>query len=132
MKNNIFLSYSMHDSKWARDLATVLKKEGLHVWSDAEISPGENWADEIGRALSDANAMVVLISPDAVGSRWVQKEIDFALSQQRFKNRLIPVVVRPTKGIPWILEKQQPIIVAPRKRTAAFRQVADRLLTTVG
>lgn len=132
MKNNVFLSYSMRDSKWARELANVLKDEGLQVWSDEEISPGGNIWDETGQALSRANAMVVLISPDAVDSRYVQQEIDFALTQQRFKNRLIPLVLRPTKKIPWILQKQQPIVVAPRRRPAAFRQVAQRLLTAVG
>ena len=37
----------------------------------------------------------------------VKREIDYALGEPRFKRRLIPVVVRPVKEIPWILETLQ-------------------------
>ena len=128
---NVFLSYAQSDAKWARELASLLKSRGLSVWNDAEIAPGQNWWKETGKALSNADAMVVLLSPDAVKSNNVQREIDFALSQPRFKNRLIPVVMRPTRDIPWILEELQMIVATPRGRPAAYRQVAQQLLATV-
>lgn len=49
--------------------------------------------------------MVVLISPKSVKSEQVEHEIQFALTRPQYKGRLIPVVVRPTKDIPWILTK---------------------------
>jgi hypothetical protein len=73
MKNKIFLSYAHRDLKSARELARVLKKHGLGVWPDEEIAPGENWWEQTGKALSEADAMVVLLSPEAVESSEVQR-----------------------------------------------------------
>ena len=128
----VFLSYAHHDEKPARELAQWLKKQGLGVWSDEDFAPGDNLHEKIGKALSQADAMVVLISPQSVESKFVQSEIDFALTQPRFRNRLIPLVLRPTENIPWILEKQQMVVVRPGKRAAAFRQVADQLSAAAG
>jgi hypothetical protein len=35
----------------------------------------------------------------------VRNEIEQALSSSRFRDRLVPVIVRPTKDIPWILRE---------------------------
>jgi hypothetical protein len=104
----VFLSYAQRDDKLAQALRTELEKGGFEVWdAAARLAPGDNWALEQGKALEDAKAMVVLLSPAALASDHVQREIDYALGEPRFKGRLIPVVVRPVKEIPWILETLQ-------------------------
>jgi hypothetical protein len=104
----VFLSYAQRDDKLAQALRTELEKGGFEVWdAAARLTPGDNWALEQGKALADAEAMVVLLSPAALASDHVQREIDYALGEPRFKGRLIPVVVRPVKEIPWILETLQ-------------------------
>jgi len=104
----VFLSYAKRDDKLAQALRTELEKGGFEVWdAAAKLTPGDNWALEQGKALEDAEAMVVLLSPAALASDHVQREIDYALGEPRFKGRLIPVVVRPVKEIPWILETLQ-------------------------
>jgi hypothetical protein len=101
----VFLSYAEPDDKSARALRAELEKGGFEVWDPAaRLTPGDNWALELGKALKDAEAMVVLLSPAALASNSVKREIDYALGEPRFKGRLIPVVVRPVKEIPWILE----------------------------
>ena len=52
--------------------------------------------------------MVVLLTPAAVGSRRVKREIEYALGAKNFSNCLISVVVGdrdqfPTNEIPWIV-----------------------------
>jgi hypothetical protein len=104
----VFLSYAKRDDKLAQALRAALEKGGFEVWDAASrLTPGDNWALEQGKALADATAMVVLLSPAALASDHVQREIDYALGEPRFKGRLIPVVVRPVKEIPWILETLQ-------------------------
>jgi hypothetical protein len=104
----IFLSYAKRDDKLAQTVRSVLEEGGFEVWDAAsKLTPGDNWALAQGKALADATAMVVLLSPAALASEWVQREIDYALGEPRFKGRLIPVVVRPVKEIPWILETLQ-------------------------
>ncbi len=105
----IFLSYAPQDHEWARKLASSLKRKGFEVWDAAfDISPGKNWHLEIGKALEDAQAMIVLVSPAAAESDELAREIDYALGTERFRNRLIPVIVKPTKKLPWILDRLKP------------------------
>ena len=54
-------------------------------------------------------AVVVFISPEAVESRSVSREIEYALGAKHLRGRLIPVVLRPTKDAPWILQSLQPV-----------------------
>jgi hypothetical protein len=100
----IFFSYADAERDFARQLAERLLGAGLDVWWDErEIVAGENWAAALQTALEQANAMVVLLSPDAVRSRWVRHEIDYALGTPRFAGRVVPVEVRPTDEVPWVL-----------------------------
>ena len=104
----VFLSYAERDDKLAQAIRATLEKAGFKVWDPAaELAPGDNWALKQGKALNDAEVMVVLLSPAALASEHVKREIDYALAEPRFKKRLIPVVVRPVKEIPWILETLQ-------------------------
>jgi len=102
-QTKVFLSHSASERSLAMDLASRLSAAGFRVWHGEEVPPGDNWALAVGKALEDSDAMVVLLSPDAVKSQAVGREIEYALSSPRFKNRLLPVVVKPTLGIPWIL-----------------------------
>src|SRR5260370_34560143 len=102
----VFVSHSAEDQEVAKELATRLSRAGFEPWDPTEaLFPGDNWASGIGKALQEANAMVVLISPDSMKSDWVRREVEFALGSARYKGRLIPVVVKPTKDIPWILKR---------------------------
>jgi hypothetical protein len=63
---NVFISHASADTDWARKLAEALKRAGLDAWDpSANITPGENWSLEVGKALEKAGAMVVLLSPAA-------------------------------------------------------------------
>src|SRR5204863_7364456 len=70
---------------------------------------GENVSLEVGKALERSEAIVMLLSPDAVESSNVRSEIAYALSSPKFEARIIPVVVKPTSGIPWFLQTFQMI-----------------------
>jgi TIR domain len=105
---NVFISYSLEDGEFARKLISRLAKAGLEVWdAAAQVGPGDNWALKTGKALEKSDAMIVLISPASAKSHTVQKEIEYALTKERFQDRLIPVVVKPTTKYPWILEHMQ-------------------------
>ena len=67
--------------------------------------PGDNWGKKVGDALETSDAMVVLLSPDAARSSWVRREIEYALQSRSYEQRLIPVMVRHTEDVPWILRK---------------------------
>jgi hypothetical protein len=105
---NVFISYAQADQKWADALRSGLAQEGFEVSGPAEeFCAGENLHLKLGKALEQADAMVVVLSPTATASPSVRAEIDYALSSAKFRDRLIPVLVKPTDEIPWILLKQQ-------------------------
>ncbi len=99
----VFLSYADSERDLARELADRLTGAGVQVWFDErEIAAGENWAEAVQRALEDASALVILLSPAAVQSRWVRREIEYALGSPRFEGRVVPVQVHPTRKAPWM------------------------------
>src|SRR5437773_9430965 len=63
----VFISYSGPDEKWADLLRTALSKYDVEAWDPAsQIAPGENWGLKYGKAIENADAVVVLVSPDSV------------------------------------------------------------------
>jgi hypothetical protein len=123
----VFFSYAAADRELASDLAAGLKKEGYEVWlADDRLYPGDNWSLAIGRALEESDAMVVLLSPEAARAESVQREIDYALVSLNYKNKVIPVVVRPTRDYPWILDRF-PMIRVGRSPSETAKRIAAAL-----
>ena len=104
----VFISHSHVNKILARKVTKALEQAGLEVWDDErEILPGDNWAKKIAEGLEESEAMVVLLTPDAVRSQAVRREIDYALGKKSFDKRLIPVLIGspekfPEDSIPWI------------------------------
>ncbi len=128
MKQNlrVFISYSHRDRRAAERVAETIRNEGYDAWWDVDIRPGANWAEETAEALNGSQAIVMLISPDFMKSDWAQKEIDFALTGEKFNRRVIPVLLRPTAQLPWIFDRLN-VIDASKSIDKAARQVVDAL-----
>lgn len=111
----VFLSHSHTDAPLAARISAALEENGLEVWdSDRDLLPGDNWAGETARALENSEAMIVLLTPAAVKSRHVKREIEYALGARNYSNRLIPVLVGnsaelPSSELPWIV-RRMPLI----------------------
>ena len=106
----VFISAAASDAPRVREIAERLTAAGVDTWNPATMAlPGANVAADMGRALERADAIVVLVSPASMKSAWVRREIQFALGQEKFEDRLIPVLIRrtPSGEIPWILRDLQ-------------------------
>jgi hypothetical protein len=124
----VFLSYDLKDSKQARQLADKLTAAGLSVWDAArELLPGDNWALKLGKALEESDAMIVLVSPESVDSPWVRREIEYAVGVPKYKGRLIPVVVRPTPRIPWVLRQFELARADNQGNGSVARKIVEQL-----
>ena len=93
-----FLSYAHEDHGW-RD--RVLKHLGwlrnsgrLEHFDDRQLKPGEAWDTRIQAELLEADIVIVLISPDFVGSAYCGlKELLIALERaERASARIVPIV----------------------------------------
>jgi hypothetical protein len=110
LPKEIFLSHSSRDRKFADRLAETLRRHGIPVWySRTNIVGAQKWHDEIGAALKRCDWFVVALSPNSVRSIWVKRELLFALQQNHFEDRIIPIVLAPCKyeKISWTLSISQ-------------------------
>jgi hypothetical protein len=121
----VFISHAHADQAFAEEIGRALEAAGHEVWSPDELLPGDNWAEELGGALRRAEVLVALVSPDALASKFVAKEWEYALGQKQFEDRLIPVAIRRTAEIPWILKRLQ--LTHASSPEVASRQVLERL-----
>lgn len=89
---HIFISYSRKDLAAARRIVDALKERDLDTWFDWDSIPkGEDWEKEIYRGIEEADAFLFLISPDSVQSEMCNKEIAYAIANEK---RILPVVLR--------------------------------------
>ena len=84
---HVFISYSRVDQAHARRLTDDLRQHGFDVWiedliiEDGKRSQPNVFRDIILRAIEDASAVVVIMSPDSEQSKWVEKEYLYAEEQ---------------------------------------------------
>lgn len=130
----VFLSYEHNDISLAKKIESVLKNAGFQVWnSETEILPGDNFAEKISEALKASDAMVVLLTQESLNSKWIQWEIEYALSNKSYNKRVIPVLVGSEESvslesIPWILRKLQMIRLSkPEHAEKEINQITEAL-----
>jgi serine/threonine protein kinase len=92
-KASVFISHADIDSDFALQLAESLEANQIGVWLDKkDLSPGQIWEKAIRKAIQETDKFLVLLSPEAVDSRYVQAEMDFALEKEK---PIIPIAHRP-------------------------------------
>ncbi len=83
MANHIFISYSRTDQSYARKLAEELRQRAFEVWIDDRIDYGSRWWRTIVKAIHNCAAFIVVMSPAAEESDWVEKEIMLAQDEKK-------------------------------------------------
>ena len=110
MPNEVFLSHSSADRPFVDDLADVLRRHGIVFWySDINIVAAQMWHDEIGVALARCDWFLLVLSPDAVLSTWVKRELIYSLEHDRFEGHIVPLLYRPCAydELSWTLSQLQ-------------------------
>lgn len=80
--HKIFICHAYEDEAFAHRLAGDLRSEGWKVWiAPDSIRPGEKWVDAINVGLRASGVFLLVLTPAAVESRWVQDEIHYAIDQ---------------------------------------------------
>ena len=94
----MFLSHSSLDGEFASKIADLLRRHGISVWhGPTSIRGGDQWHDEIGAALERCDWFVILLSPNSMKSAWMKLELVYALKEERYKKRIVPVLIRVFK-----------------------------------
>jgi small GTP-binding protein len=97
----VFISYAHRDEEFKDELVTmlaVLQRRGvIDGWQDRRIEAGDEWNNSIQDAMNDCDLALLLVSPDYLASRFIQKGQQPTLLQRREEKgqRVIPIIVRP-------------------------------------
>jgi hypothetical protein len=122
----VFVSYCHTDRKWLERLRvhiTPLIRDGVvDIWDDTRLPPGEDWEHAIVKALSHAQAAIVLVSADFLASEFI--------TNVELPRLLLNARERGTVILPLIIGHSQ----FSRSELARFQAVndPDRPLGTVG
>jgi len=96
LPREVFLSHSSQDRAFVKKLAKVLRRHGVPFWyGESHILGAEQWHDEIGKALARCDWFLLVLSPHSVRSKWVKRELLYALTEDRYIERILPVLRKP-------------------------------------
>ena len=132
----IFISYCHRDEAFRERLLVhlaPLQREGIEIWVDNDLIPGDELDPMIRRALRRADLFVALASPDYLHSKYCfEKEYEFAL--RKAKRKKIHVVVAIARHCQWkrtrigrylVLPKDEKAIEDFGRRSQAFEQIVE-------
>lgn len=127
---SVFLSHSSADKDFVRELADFLSREGgIKVWLDERsIGFGDNIPKSISEGLAASDYVLLVLSPDSVGSKWVQEEWWDTYWEQTNsgKKKLLPVLLRDCREVPLLRNKRR--IDLRKNRPEGMRQILGFLL----
>jgi hypothetical protein len=120
----IFVSFTHEDREQVEPIVARLTKAGFDVWdAERELFLGDNFYQEMARALDQSNVMIVFLSHNSMKSRSVPLEIGYALGSANYSGRVIAVELAPNVDMPWILRKFRPIRLYEHPTTAVRRLI---------
>lgn len=90
---HLFISYSRQDADMMKQIRSYFVNiHDFRIWTDEDLEPGtDSWQSAIEKVIETSYCILVLMSPDAKKSEWVQRELNYAKSQERV---LYPVLIK--------------------------------------
>jgi tetratricopeptide (TPR) repeat protein len=134
----LFISHSSHDDDFVRDLCAALADHGQSGWIDSrELRGGSALWPEIQEAIEAASAYAVVVSPEALQSRWVVKELRYALSlasrRGRDKFPIVPLSLNGTKlGVLEEFFGEEPLYIPVSSDAGGVETAMNKILVALG
>ncbi len=87
-KKRVVIAHAPEDKSTAKRLAEDLRHAHLNTWLDEEqLFPGQHWKDELSQAVSEADGILLLLSPHAASTRGrLQEQLLYTLTAARDTN----------------------------------------------
>src|SRR5258706_116627 len=136
--SKLFISHSSQDDAFVRELQQALGNFDQSVWIDSREMRGGDpiWAN-IKQAIDDASAYAVVISTDALQSKWVGKELRNALDVQKQRGKdqfpVIPLSLNGTKlGVLEEFFGEEPIYIPVTSAAGGVYAALNAILVALG
>lgn len=127
-----FISHSHKDAAFAAKLAKDLELRGLEVfYAGWSLRPGDSLIQKIADGITSSGALIVVLSPNSVKSRWVKMELSLAFSDECARRHIsvIPVLLE-TCEFPSMFQFLGSTVYADFRRD--YVRALKRLLVTLG
>lgn len=113
----IFISYSHKDNDWkdrlVQHIQPLVYQGLLDLWDDSRIGAGQDWEQQIDKAINDASVALLLVSAASLSSLYIlEKEVPRLLERNKTADMsILPVILKPCawKRLEWLA----PIQVRP-------------------
>jgi tetratricopeptide (TPR) repeat protein len=124
----IFVSHAHEDNAWCRTFAEALRQAGANVWYRRDGVLGE----EIEREVQARPIFILILSPAAQRSHWVQREVHIAgqLRRQNPERITVPVVIRRAEAP--LLREDSKRVSGPRDTEISATEAAGWVMQTLG
>ena len=136
--SQLFISHSSQDDAFVRELRAALADHGQAGWIDSrELRGGDPLWMEIQRAIEAASAYAVVISTDALQSKWVGRELRHALGlrDKRGKQKypVIPLSLNGTKlGVLEEFFGEEPVYIPVTSDAGGVEAAMNAILVALG
>src|SRR5437667_6577323 len=102
---SVFISYSRKDAAFVDRLEADLQARSFHTWVDrSRLEGGQDWLDEIQKAIERSQVLLITLSPEAVESEYVRMEYRHA---RRKGKQVMPLQYRSCSEVPMDLNHIQ-------------------------
>jgi len=134
----LFISHSSQDDDFVRELQQALGDFSQDAWIDSrELRGGDLLWLEVKKAIDEASAYAILVSPDALQSKWVGKELRHALlvQEQRGKDQypVIPLSLDNTQlGVLEEFFGEAPAYIPVSGEVGGVEAALDAILVALG
>src|SRR6266508_3541026 len=92
---HIFISYDHEDIDFAENVKHEIERAGFVAYMDKDgLHAGDNWRQEIDQAIKESSALIVVMTPHAKNSEYVNYEWAFAFGAGV---RVIPLLRKNTE-----------------------------------
>ena len=124
--DHVFITYARPE--WQSiivPMMALMQDAGLKVWVDQYlIQGGDDWMIAVEQALSECKVLVVVVSPEALESRYTR------LAYRYFFNRekpIVPVLYAPVDDMPLELKKQPLVSYSSADRKKTFDNLIEEV-----
>jgi hypothetical protein len=135
--HSCILSYATEDQDFAEKLHADLTSKGVSCWfAPHDLKVGDKLRDKVYKAIQRQDKLLIVLSEHAIGSAWVEEEVDAALDREHqqkgtyllFPIRLDDQVLQTSKA--WAIAVRQRYIGDFRQWTddALYQRALQRLL----
>src|SRR6185503_5440099 len=130
--------HSSKDDSFVRDLRAALADHGQDVWIDSrELHGGDALWPKIQKAIDEASAYAILVSPESLQSKWVGKEVSYALGLQDQRGKkefpVIPLSLNDTKlGVLEGFFGEEPVYISVSSDAGGVAAAINAILVAMG